>query len=227
MERVTLPEGLLEIEYYNIGGNNYGAFGDCTSLKSIVIPASVTSIGSYAFSGCSSLASVTILEGVTSIGNYAFSYCSGLTSVTIPEGVTSIGGSAFISCTSLNNVAIPASVTRIENYAFCYCPNLTDITFAHRGRDTLSIGSNAFELGSRPSTNVFTVVHVPNVKTIHTAIKNYKWSSDYREVGFVGDDRISMESITISTKDGGSEYEVGIPVEFSVALEPTPQRGHS
>ena len=219
LESVSLPKGLLSIASASYYGD--GAFEGCISLKNIVIPASVTSIGSRAFSGCSSLTSITIPESVTSIGSSAFSGCSNLTSVTIPESVTSIGGSAFSGCTSLNNVAIPASVTSIGYDAFSNCPNLTDITFAHRGRDTLSIGSNAFELGSRPSTNVFTVVHVPNVKTIHTAIRNYKWSSDYREVGFVGDDRISMESITISTKDGGSEYEVGIPVEFSVALEPT------
>ena len=223
LESVSLPKGLLSIASASYYGD--GAFEGCISLKNIVIPASVTSIGTDAFSRCSSLTSVTIPEGVTSIGNYAFSNCSGLTSVTIPENVTSIGGSAFSGCTSLNNVAIPASVTRIENYAFYYCPNLTDITFAHRGRDILSIGESAFDVrsysGSTVGSNVFTVVHVPNVKTIHTAIRNYKWSSDYREVGFVGDDRIPMESITISTKDGGSEYEVGIQVEFSVALEPT------
>ena len=223
LESVSLPKGLLSIASASYYGD--GAFEGCISLKNIVIPASVTSIGTDAFSRCSSLTSVTIPEGVTSIGNYAFSNCSGLTSVTIPENVTSIGGSAFSGCTSLNNVAIPASVTRIENYAFYHCPNLTDITFAHRGRDILSIGESAFDVrsysGSTVGSNVFTVVHVPNVKTIHTAIRNYKWSSDYREVGFVGDDRIPMESITISTKDGGSEYEVGIQVEFSVALEPT------
>ena len=242
LEDVILPEGLLSIA----SGSDYddGAFGGCTSLKSIVIPASVTSIGSHAFSGCSSLTSVTIPEGVTEIARGTFYGCSNLTSVTIPESVTSVGSSAFGGCTSLNNIVIPTSVTSIEGYAFSgctslhniaipasvtiiesdafrNCPNLTDITFAHCGRDTLSIGSGAFDFGSRPSVNVFTVVHVPNVKTIHTAIKNYKWSSDYREVGFVGDDRISMEAITISTKDGGSEYEVGIPVEFSVVLEPT------
>ena len=216
---VTIPKSVTEIAG--------GAFRNCTNLEDVILPEGLLSIASGsdyddgAFGGCTSLTSMTIPESVTSIGNYAFSNCSGLTSVTIPEGVTSIGGSAFGGCTSLNNIAIPASVTSIGYDAFSDCPNLTDITFAHRGRDTLSIGSNAFELGSRPSTNVFTVVHVPNVKTIHTAIKNYKWSSDYREVGFVGDDRIPMETITISTKDDGSEYEVGIPVEFSVALEPT------
>ena len=48
----------------------------------MVIPNSVTSIGSSAFRECSGLTSVSIGNSVTSIGNYAFSDCSGLTSVT-------------------------------------------------------------------------------------------------------------------------------------------------
>ena len=217
-----------------------GAFADCSSLESITIPAGVTSVGDYAFSNCRSLTSVTIPEGateiargtfcectslksivipasVTSIGSKAFYSCTSLTSVTIPESVTSIGGAAFSDCTSLKGVVIPSNVTVIGNSAFRNCPNLTDITFAHRGRDTLSIWNGAFESYS----TVVTVVHVPSVKTMHTTIKNYGWNSDSRRVVFAGDELFPMETITISTKDGGSEYEVGVPVELSVTLEPT------
>ncbi|MCQ2197525.1 MAG: leucine-rich repeat domain-containing protein, partial [Bacteroidaceae bacterium] len=76
-------------------------FYNCSSLSSVVIPSSVTSIGSDAFRGCSSLSSVTIKEGVTSIGDYAFYNCSSLSSVVIPSSVTSIGSSAFQYCSSL------------------------------------------------------------------------------------------------------------------------------
>ena len=52
---------------------------DCDSLTSIVIPDSVTSIGSVAFAYCSSLTSIVIPDSVTSIGWRAFAYCSSLT----------------------------------------------------------------------------------------------------------------------------------------------------
>ena len=41
---------------------------------------------------------LVIPNSVTSIGSYVFYYCSGLTSVTIPNSVTSIGSLAFYSC---------------------------------------------------------------------------------------------------------------------------------
>ena len=47
----------------------------------LVIPNSVTSIGSYAFVYCNSLTSVVIPDSVTSIGDYAFYNCISLTSV--------------------------------------------------------------------------------------------------------------------------------------------------
>lgn len=94
----------------------------------IIIPNSVTSIGSSAFWGCTGLTFVTIPDSVTSIGNYAFYNCSGLTSVTIPNNVTSIGDSAFYKCIELTSVTIPKSVTSIGDSAFSGCTALTSIT---------------------------------------------------------------------------------------------------
>ena len=80
------------------------AFMGNESLESIVIPNTVTEIGSYAFSGCSGLTSITIPNSVTRIAAAAFNNCTSLTSVTIGKRVTSIGNGAFAYCTSLKEV---------------------------------------------------------------------------------------------------------------------------
>lgn len=71
---------------------------------------------------------VVIPSSVTSIGSNAFLYCDALPSVTIPDSVTSIGDNAFMECTRLTSVTIPASVTSIGLRVFTYCDNLTSIT---------------------------------------------------------------------------------------------------
>ena len=52
------------------------AFHECWSLRSVVIPDGVTSIGFGAFAGCRSLTDIVIPDSVTSIGDHAFANCS-------------------------------------------------------------------------------------------------------------------------------------------------------
>ena len=64
----------------------------------------VTSIGDKAFDDCSSLKNINIPESVTRIYHAAFIGCSSLTSITIPKSVTSIDKDAFRGCKNLDVV---------------------------------------------------------------------------------------------------------------------------
>ena len=76
------------------------------NITSVIIPQSITSIGSAAFKECENLVEVIIPQGVTSISDEAFYYCRSLTNVTIPSSVTLIGYNAFSYCTKLKAVYI-------------------------------------------------------------------------------------------------------------------------
>ena len=106
------------------------AFYECSALKSIALPGSVTSIGDNAFYDCSSLTSVEIPDSVTSIGDNAFEDCSSLTSLIIPGSVKTIGNDAFNGCRGLTSVTIGNSVKEIGESAFRYCTGLTRAEFA-------------------------------------------------------------------------------------------------
>lgn len=87
-----------------------------SSLVSIAIPASVTSIGSYAFSG-TSLTSLTLPMRLATISKGAFELCTSLSQVSIPESVTTIQAQAF-NGRGLTSIIIPDSVNTVGNNAF-------------------------------------------------------------------------------------------------------------
>ncbi|MBQ7977540.1 MAG: leucine-rich repeat protein [Clostridia bacterium] len=122
---INIPSTYQGLPVTNIADD---AFSRCP-VKVILIPDSVTSIGSDAFYDCDSLTSVTIPDSVTSIGSDAFYDCDNLTSVVIGDSVTSIGSYAFYSCSNLTSVTIPNSVTSIGSYAFYNCDSLTSVNY--------------------------------------------------------------------------------------------------
>ena len=105
------------------------AFHDCSSLPNVTIPATLTSVDGYdMFEGCSSLQSIDFSQtSLTVLGDNAFSGCSSLTSVSLPNGFTTISQSMFNGCSSLTTINLPASITSIGQYAFNGCAQLPSI----------------------------------------------------------------------------------------------------
>jgi hypothetical protein len=118
-------------------------------LPNVVIPDSVTTLGTNSFYNCTALKSVTLGTNVSSIKTSAFSACSELTNITIPDSLTNIADNAFLQCYSLASIALP-NVISIEGGAFDACFGLTCVVF---GTNLASIGNGAFA-ECRSLTNV-------------------------------------------------------------------------
>lgn len=90
---------------------------------------SVTSIGDRVFQGHNEIKSLTLPSTLKTIGTWAFTECRSLESVVIPEGVTEVGQYAFQTCTSLESAEIPSSITSFSNLSiFSGCNNLKNLT---------------------------------------------------------------------------------------------------
>lgn len=75
-------------------------------LIKVILPDSLTSIGTNAFQNCTSLTELALPDSLTSIGLQAFQGCSRLIVLSIPNSLTSIGTNAFQFCTSLTILAL-------------------------------------------------------------------------------------------------------------------------
>lgn len=115
---------------------DYCAFDDCTSLRSVVIPASVKRIDAK-FGKCSSLMSITVdkdnevydsREDCNAIIDTARNelICGCLTTM-IPSSVTTIGLMAFADIRGLERIELPSGLKTILSAAFEGCHSLQSI----------------------------------------------------------------------------------------------------
>ena len=139
----------LDISRVNLSVLPTEAFLECTNIKSVILPNTLTAIGTQAFCG-SSLVSISIPAGVKTIGNGTFNLCTSLQTVTFEKGSKlktikngSIWSGVFESCTSLTTIEIPASVETIGYDAFFGCSSLKTVTF-EKGSKLKTVETNVF-----------------------------------------------------------------------------------
>lgn len=135
----------------------------CLGLTSVVLPNTITSIGSSSFRWCENLVITdlnlpnlatlgsyaftgTKLQAISSLGNIAslsqgcFNNCTQLTNAVIPSTSTVIPKECFKNCLALTSVDLPSSVTTIEQDAFNDCRNLATIDLTN----ITTLGNSAF-----------------------------------------------------------------------------------
>ena len=118
------------------------AFNNC-DIVSIIIPASVKTLGKYIFYNASKLIDVVFMSNtnIELINDYAFANCINLELLRIPNSVKSIGVGAFMNCTKLSNILLPASLVSIGDVAFENCISISHLSIPNY---VTSIGTNAF-----------------------------------------------------------------------------------
>lgn len=164
--------------------NVTGVFNNCSSLKNVVLPNTLTQIQGYMFSGCTNLETITLPQNITSIGpnilqncykaevdinlpnltslsDTSFTDCGikrvlNLGSVTTIPGINNEG--CFKNCTKLIQVVLPNTVTSIQRNAFNGCSSLATLNLPQSITD---IGVSAF-LGVPAEIDI----NLPNLQTI-------------------------------------------------------------
>ena len=179
LESVDIPSKIWGKPVTTIGPAAFLTFPNSTNrieLSSVTIPESVTDIGDHAFA-YTGLRTVKIPAGVSSIGHGAFGSCERLTDIevaggnrvykdvdgilferdmtsilcypagrrneaySVPEGVLDIGYGAFLGCGNLRGIDLPDSVVSIHDEAFWACHGLESVSLP----DSVEmIGTHAF-----------------------------------------------------------------------------------
>ena len=129
-------------------------FKNNTTLRSVVIPYSVTEIPEKAFEGCINLETVEINGQCNVVGKSAFAGLTNLTTVKFDHfvdregdaheefaGTITIGHNAFDGCTALATIENSTRITSAYDRAFAGCKSLTSIDIS----ELTVVGKQVFE----------------------------------------------------------------------------------
>lgn len=139
-----IRENLSALETLDLSGTAMTVFPDKalafyddanTTLKEVILPEGLETIGKSAFAMCTALEKVNIPSTVTTLGRWILEGSS-VSSFTIPDGVTKIPASCFYG-SALTSMVVPSTVTSFAtiyeddygdcSWAFVKCMQLTSL----------------------------------------------------------------------------------------------------
>ncbi len=116
------------------------AFYGCKALKTLVIPGEDVVVSTSAFSACIGLTSASFTGSGASIGTNAFYKCYSMTSLDL-SGVSEIGFKAFPYCNGMRNLIVSGTISNVGDYAFYSCEALSSVIIED---GVVSLGKSAF-----------------------------------------------------------------------------------
>lgn len=164
-----------------------------TSLREVIIPQNVTSIGKNAFAECKQLSKVTIHSKVENVEDAAFAGCTSLQTFelandnpyyTVEDGVLFNNDKTILlqypSGKKNTSYVIPSSVGLIANYAFVNVPSLHSVHISNsvaeigegnfmdcKNLETIKIGNSVTSIGDYAFSGCFSLTDftIPNSVT--------------------------------------------------------------
>ena len=158
-----------------------GGFRHTQLLTSITIPECVTAIDDHAFDNCLTLKKIVLPDGLVSIGESAFKDC-GLEEIIIPDSVTELGDYAFLGCARASKVVIGNGITdedveltgvftRVSPQILVVGDGIVNVSAFVQVNSlySLTIGANARKIEGFASSKYLTSIycksiHVPEIK---------------------------------------------------------------
>lgn len=129
LSKVDFGDGLKKLGVTQDGKR--GAFKDCTALKALELPKTLSELNGAVFSGCTALSELSVADenplfcskNNCIIERESKTLVMGCKSSVIPDEVVCIGEYAFYGC-SISVVDFPSGLQKISKAAFCNCIDL-------------------------------------------------------------------------------------------------------
>lgn len=109
-------------------------------ITSVILPPSLTDIGTLCFDGCSQLSTVVLPDSIENLWQYAFAR-SGIREIHIPDRMRSIAPYTFMECDELQCVTGGAGLKNIRVRAFQNCRKLESVEIV----PGVTVSEGAFE----------------------------------------------------------------------------------